>query len=45
MMKLNISDDLYYDLRQLFEYLVFSDDLIVDNEVAEIFLRELEECE
>ena len=42
---MQVNDDLYYDLREMFEYLVFSDDPIVDNNIAEIFLRELEECE
>lgn len=40
-----MNDNLYYDIKELMEYLVFSDDPIIDNKIAEKFLRELEEVE
>ena len=42
---MQMNDNLYYDIKELMQYLVFSDDPIVDNNIAEKFLRELEEVE
>ncbi len=42
---LQVSEDLYYDMVDLLQYIVSSDDPIIDNEVAGEFLRKLEEVE
>lgn len=41
-LKIKIDERFYNEAKELFHYLVFSDDPIVDNHVAEVFLRELE---